>query len=66
MTAHEGVPQSTVYHFTMESKDGNLYPGIVREPNTMVTTDPADPAKFRVPASHPGAWTRRVSLAPIT
>ena len=62
MTAQEGVPQGTVYEFTMESKDSKLYPGIVREPNTVGTADPDDPAKFRVPTSHPAPWTRRVAV----
>jgi len=62
MTAQEGVPQGTVYTFTMESKDSRFYPGIVREPNTVGTADPDDPAKFRVPTSHPAPWTRRVAV----
>ncbi|HVV46167.1 MAG TPA: hypothetical protein VHC72_13225, partial [Bryobacteraceae bacterium] len=49
MSAQEGVPQGTVYNFTMESKDSRFYPGIFREPNTVGTADPDDPAKFRVP-----------------
>src|SRR5580658_607958 len=28
------VPQGTVYHFTMDSKDSKIYPGIARDPNT--------------------------------
>src|SRR6185295_16463734 len=31
-TVHEGVPQGTVYNFTMESADSKFYPGIAREP----------------------------------
>ena len=34
MTVQEGVPQGTVYDFTMESKDSKIYPGIAREPGT--------------------------------
>ena len=60
--APEGVPHGTVYNFTMESKDSKFYPGIVREPNTVGTADPDDPAKFRVPTSHPAPWTRRVAV----
>src|SRR6202035_4874052 len=62
MTAQEGVPQGTVYDFTVESKDSKFYPGIVREPNTVGTPDPDDPAKFRVPTSHPAPYTRRVTV----
>ena len=42
MTAQEGVPQGTVYNFTMESADSKIYPGIAREPGTFGTADPAD------------------------
>jgi enterochelin esterase family protein len=62
MTAQEAVPQGAIYTFTMESKDSRFYPGIFREPNTLGTADPADPAKFRVPTSHSGTWTRRVAV----
>jgi len=31
-TVREGVPQGTVYNFTMESTDSEFYPGIAREP----------------------------------
>src|SRR6185436_9481239 len=34
MTVKEGVPQGTVFEFTMESTDSNFYPGIKREPGT--------------------------------
>ena len=37
MTVQEGVPQGTVYNFTMESTDSKIYPGIAREPNTFGT-----------------------------
>src|SRR5499427_5284903 len=30
MTVKEGVPQGTVYDFTMESTDSKIYPGIAR------------------------------------
>lgn len=62
MTVQEGVPQGTVYNFTMDSKDSKFYPGIAREPNTIGTADPDDPAKFRVPTSHPAPYTRRVAV----
>ncbi len=40
MTVQEGVPQGTVYNFTMESTDSKIYPGIAREPGTFGTADP--------------------------
>ena len=46
MTAQEGVPQGTVYTFTMESADSKIYPGIAREPNTFARPDPADPTRL--------------------
>jgi enterochelin esterase family protein len=61
MTAQEGVPQGTVYTFTMESADSKIYPGIAREANTFASPDPADPTKVMV-SSHPAAYTRRVAV----
>ena len=31
MAVHEGVPQGTIYNFTMESADSKIYPGIARD-----------------------------------
>jgi enterochelin esterase family protein len=62
MTAQEGVPQGTVSTFTMESADSKIYPGIAREPNTLGTADPTDPAKMVVSTSHPAPYTRRVAV----
>ena len=31
MTVQEGVPQGTVYNFTMNSADSKIYPGIARD-----------------------------------
>ena len=62
MTAQEGVPQGTVYNFTMESADSKIYPGIAREPNTFGTADPTDPAKLVVTTSHPAPYTRQVAV----
>ena len=62
MTVQEGVPQGTVYNFTMESADSKIYPGIAREPNTFGTADPNDPAKLIVTTSHPAPYTRRVAV----
>jgi enterochelin esterase-like enzyme len=62
MTAHEGVPQGSVFTFTMESSASKIYPGIAREPNTFGQPDPADPAKLIVTASHPAPYTRQVAV----
>src|SRR5271157_1675773 len=62
MTVQEGVPQGTVYNFTMESADSKFYPGIARGPNTLGTANPADPAKMVVTTSHPASYTRRVAV----
>src|SRR3954449_3886186 len=32
MTVQDGVPQGTIFNFTMESADSKFYPGIAREP----------------------------------
>ena len=61
MTEQEGVPQGTVYTFTMESADSKFYPGIAREANTFARTDPTDPTKLVV-ASHPAPYTRQVAV----
>jgi enterochelin esterase-like enzyme len=62
MAAQEGVPQGTVFTFTMESADSKIYPGIAREANTFGQADPADPAKMVVTTSHPAPYTRRVAV----
>ena len=56
------VPQGTVYHFTVDSKDSKIYPGIAREPKTFGTPDPANPAKLIVTTSHPAPYTRQVAV----
>ena len=61
-TVQEGVPQGTVYSFTMSSADSKTYPGIAREPGTFGTVDPAEPAKLVVTTSHPAPYTRRVAV----
>ncbi|MDQ2777391.1 MAG: alpha/beta hydrolase-fold protein [Acidobacteriota bacterium] len=61
MTAHEGVPQGSVFEFTMNSADSKFYPGIAREPHTFGTADPTQPAKMVV-ASHPAPYTRHVAV----
>ena len=40
MTVQEGVPQGTVFNFTMNSADSKIYPGIARDANTFGTPDP--------------------------
>jgi hypothetical protein len=55
MIAQEGLPQGTVYTFTMESTDSKTYPGIAREPNTCAKPDPTDPTKLLV-SSHPAPY----------
>ncbi len=62
MTVHEGVPQGTVYEFTMSSADSKIYPGIAREPNTFGTPDPNNPAKLIVTTSHPAPHTRKMAV----
>src|SRR6266850_1464634 len=62
MTVREGVPQGTVYTFTMSSADSRTYPGIARETGTFGTVDPTDPAKLVVTTSHPAPYTRRLAV----
>ena len=61
-TVQEGVPQGTVFNFTMSSAESKIYPGIAREPGTFGAVDPADPAKLVVTTSHPAPYTRRVAV----
>ena len=61
MTVQDGVPQGTVYNFTMESKDSKIYPGIARESGTFARPDPADPTRLMV-SSHPAPYTRKVAV----
>jgi enterochelin esterase family protein len=61
-TVNDDVPQGTIFHFTMDSKDSKIYPGIAREPNTFGTVDPQNPAKLIVTTSHPATYTRRVAV----
>jgi enterochelin esterase-like enzyme len=62
MIVQGGVPQGTVYNFTMESADSKIYPGIAREPNTFGAQDASDPAKLIVTTSHPAPYARRVAV----
>jgi enterochelin esterase-like enzyme len=62
MDAQPGVPQGTLYEFTMSSTDSKIYPGIARDPDTFGTADPNDPAKMIVTTSHPAPYTRHVGV----
>jgi len=62
MSLREGVPQGTVYEFTMNSADSKIYPGIARDAQTFGTPDATDPAKLVVTTSHPASYTRRVAV----
>jgi len=62
MSVHEGVPQGTVYEFTMNSADSKIYPGIARDAQTFGTPDPTDPAKLVVTTSHPAPYSRQVAV----
>ena len=62
MSVHDGVPQGTVYEFTMSSANSKIYPGIARDAHTFGTPDPTDPAKLVVTTSHPAPYTRHVSV----
>ena len=61
-TVQDGVPQGTVYNFTMSSADSRLYPGIARDAGTFGTPDPADPAKLVVTTSRPAPYVRKVAV----
>ena len=61
MAVKEGVPQGTVYEFTMESKDSKIYPGIAREPGTFGRPDPNNPGRLLI-SSHPAPYTRHVAV----
>ena len=56
MSLHPGVPQGTVYEFTMNSAESKIYPGVARGAHTFGTPDPSDPAKLVVTTSHPAPY----------
>jgi enterochelin esterase-like enzyme len=62
MTVHDGVPQGTIYEFTINSSDSKIYPGIARDPGPLGTVDPSDPAKLIVTTSHPAPYTRHMAV----
>ena len=60
MAEQAGVPQGTIYNFTMESTDSRIYPGIVREPAQPGDVPGPD---GRMPVrSHAGPYTRKVAV----
>ena len=61
MTVQEGMPQGSVFTFTMESTGSKIYPGIAREPHTFGRPDPADPTRLIID-SHPAPYTRQVAV----
>ena len=62
MMVQEGLPQGTVFTFTMNSTDSRIFPGIARQPGTFGTPDPTDPAKLIVTTSQSAPYTRRVAV----
>ena len=60
MAAQDGVPQGTIYNFTMESTDSKFYPGMVREP--AVDGDVPGPDGRMPVRSHAGPYTRKVAV----
>jgi hypothetical protein len=62
MSVHDGVPQGTVYEFTINSADSKIYPGIARDAQTFGVPDPSDPAKLVVATSHPAPYSRQVAV----
>ena len=52
MTAHEGVPQGSIFTFAMDSADSKIYPGIARDTG----------GGRGVITSHPAPYMRKVSV----
>jgi enterochelin esterase-like enzyme len=61
MTAGE-LTHGHLVSFTMASADSAIYPGIQRDAGTFGTPDPLNPARLIVTTSHPGPYTRRVTV----
>ncbi|MDQ2804136.1 MAG: alpha/beta hydrolase-fold protein [Pseudomonadota bacterium] len=66
-----GVPNGTVYTFTMSSDQSVIYkPGMIRDDLNgcldaaiyLAQTYPGDPSNVLVPTSHPGTWTRTITV----
>ena len=67
VTAQDGVPQGTVYTFTMESTDSKFYPGIARGPDpngppAPVAPPPAAGDAPRPVVTHAAPYTRKVAV----
>jgi enterochelin esterase-like enzyme len=62
MTVQVGVPQGTIYNFTMESADSKFYPGITRTvdrpPGAVALPGPGDGVVYAVPKP----YTRKVAV----
>src|ERR1039458_8502025 len=62
MAVQTNVLHGAVYEFPRGGGTGKIYPGVVPEPATFGTPDPADPGKLVVTTSHPAAYTRHVAV----
>ncbi|MGD1071530.1 MAG: alpha/beta hydrolase-fold protein [Bryobacteraceae bacterium] len=60
-TVQEGVPQGTIYNFTMESTDSKFYSGVARD-TPPANAPPPQPGMRRQVSSHPAPYTRRVAV----
>ncbi len=60
----QDVPKGHVFTFTMSSEDSVIYnPGFVRDkPIILDSTSANDPSNLIVSTSHPGTWTRSISV----
>ena len=65
----QDVPKGQVITFTMTSEQSQIYnPGHVRDESSgnaalnSASTVPGDPSNVLIPTSHPGTWTRLVSV----
>jgi enterochelin esterase family protein len=61
MSEQEGVPQGTIFNFTMESSDSKFYPGIARVQNAPSQAAQAGGAGRGV-NSQPAPYTRKVAV----
>jgi enterochelin esterase-like enzyme len=61
MAAQEGVPQGTVFNFTMESADSKFYPGIARGPAPGASGAATGQPGMGV-NTHPAPYTRQVAV----
>jgi S-formylglutathione hydrolase FrmB len=68
-TMAQNVPKGRVFTFTMTSEQSRIYnPGFVRDESAFdaavngAATLPGDPSNVLIPSSHPGTWTRSVSV----